>query len=204
MSKVLLLCGSLHKKSINQILLDAAASMAPKDVACHFFKTLADLPHYSQDLDTESAPAPIVALRRAIIEADGLVIAMPEYNHGIPGVLKNAIDWASRPRGRASLSGKAVVVLVATQGAGFGFQGHAQLRGLLADMENFVVPSPLVVVQRAHLVLRRDESGAAIFDDSMGRKLVEANWTALKNAMDNNIGQTCLVGSQALAEINAR
>ena len=72
---------------------------------------LGDLPHYDQDLDTDQPPAAVAALRDAVRRADGLVVATPEYNGSLPGVLKNAIDWASRPRGASSLTDKPVAVI---------------------------------------------------------------------------------------------
>jgi chromate reductase len=72
---------------------------------------LADLPHYDEDLDTNQPPAAVVAFREAVRRADGLVVATPEYNGSMPGVLKNAIDWASRPRGASSLADKPVAVI---------------------------------------------------------------------------------------------
>lgn len=199
MANVLLLCGSLRANSLNHLLLEAAAAAAPPGVHCVHDDTLGHLPLYDQDLDTPEPPPAVARLRAALSRADGVFVASPEYNHTVPGALKNAIDWASRPHGRGSLRGKAVAVAVVTAGAGYGFQGSAHLRALLADLGNFVVHTPLLVVQRGGQVLRRDDAGGPVYDDEVGRRLLAANWAALAAAMAANAGALCLAGARALA-----
>ncbi len=108
---ILMLVGSLRAGSWTAQLTRSAADLLPSDTTSEVYAGLADLPHYDQDLDSDQPPAPVVALRAAVEAADGLVVATPEYNGSIPGVLKNAIDWASRPRGASALAGKPVAVL---------------------------------------------------------------------------------------------
>src|SRR5690349_8990 len=93
--RVLGFAGSLRQGSYNRGLLRAAQRLAPDGMTIQIFD-LAPLPLYNADFDTEGAPEPVVAFRAAIQESDALLIATSEYNHGVPGVLKNAIDWASR------------------------------------------------------------------------------------------------------------
>ena len=108
---ILVLVGSLRTGSWTAQLTDAATELLPEGSRATVYAGLGDLPHYDQDLDTDRPPAPVAALRDAVRRADGLVVATPEYNGSMPGVLKNAIDWASRPRGASSLTGKPVAVI---------------------------------------------------------------------------------------------
>lgn len=112
---LLILVGSLRDGSWTAQVAETVADLVPTDgrsrVRSEVHAGLGTLPHYTPDLDGEQPPAEVTALRAAIAAADGLVVATPEYNGSIPGVLKNAIDWASRPRGAAALSGKPVAVV---------------------------------------------------------------------------------------------
>ena len=93
MIKLLAICGSLRAASANNTLLRAAVEIAPVDIDVSIFAGLGELPHFNPDLDTDPPLEPVRALRAAIGEADGLLICSPEYAHGVPGVLKNALDW---------------------------------------------------------------------------------------------------------------
>ena len=108
---ILMLVGSLRADSWTGHLVGAIPGLLPEGVESEVYAGIGDLPHYDQDLDTDEAPAAVVAFREAVARADALVVATPEYNGSVPGVLKNAIDWASRPRGAAALGGKPVAVI---------------------------------------------------------------------------------------------
>jgi NAD(P)H-dependent FMN reductase len=108
---ILMLVGSLRAESWTRQLVDATSALLPEDAHSEVYAGLRDLPHYDQDLDGDDVPAPVTAFREAVASADALVVASPEYNGTIPGVLKNAIDWASRPRGASALQGMPVAVL---------------------------------------------------------------------------------------------
>ena len=108
---ILMLVGSLRADSWTARLTGSAASLLPDGAEATVYDGLGELPHYDQDLDTDQPPASVVAFREAVRRADGLVVATPEYNGSMPGVLKNAIDWASRPRGESSIAGKPVAVI---------------------------------------------------------------------------------------------
>jgi chromate reductase len=116
--KVLAISGSLRRDSLNTRLLRAAAELAPSGVEVELLDPalLKELPIYDADDDVVTPPVAVRRLRGAIRQADALLIATPEYNGTIPGGLKNAIDWASRPYGNASLTGKPAAVLGATTG----------------------------------------------------------------------------------------
>lgn len=128
---ILGIAGSLRTDSFNARLLAAAASELPAGVEYVRWDGLADLPIYDEDLDSSAAPSPTVALREAIARADAILIATPEYNGTIPGGLKNAVDWASRPAGVASLKGRPVAVIGASTGRFGGVWAQADLRKAL-------------------------------------------------------------------------
>jgi NAD(P)H-dependent FMN reductase len=117
MTDILVLVGSLRAGSTNQQIADTAVQNAPEGVSLTVFADLAQLPFYNEDIDTESTvPAAVVSFRAAIGAADALLVVTPEHNGTIPAVLKNAIDWASRPYGASTLSGTPVAVI----GSAFG------------------------------------------------------------------------------------
>jgi NAD(P)H-dependent FMN reductase len=112
---VLVLVGSLRAGSTNRQLADAAVAHLPEGVAATVFEQLADLPHYSEELDHDDA-LPQVArdLREAVADHDAVLLVTPEYNGSLPSALKNAVDWASRPRGASSIAGKPAAVVGAS------------------------------------------------------------------------------------------
>jgi len=112
---VLVLVGSLRAGSTNAQLADAASAHLPAGVDGTVFARLAELPHYSEDLDhDDSLPEVARDLREAVADADAVLLVSPEYNGSLPGVLKNAVDWVSRPRGAAAIAGKPAAVIGAS------------------------------------------------------------------------------------------
>ena len=99
--RVLGFAGSLRAASYNRALLRAAGELAPDGVQIDLFE-LDDIPFYDRDVEREGDPEPVAAFKRSIGDADALLIATPEYQHSVPGVLKNALDWASRPHRRSA------------------------------------------------------------------------------------------------------
>ena len=128
---VLGISGSLRAHSYNTQLLRAAEELLPEGVAFELYDGLGALPPYDQDVEDDGAPAPVQDLRARIAGADAVLFATPEYNGSIPGVLKNAVDWASRPRAGTSLANKPVAVAGATTGAFGGVWAQADLRKVL-------------------------------------------------------------------------
>jgi chromate reductase len=161
MPTVLGLCGSLRAASHNATLLEVVAGMLPESLPMRTFERLADIPPHNAELDTDPAPAAVAELRAAIRAADGLIITTPEYNHSIPGVLHNALNWASRPTSDLPLTGKAIAVLVATRGARLGHRSLAETSRILNGFGNIVVPGPEIVINNAPEHLRRDAEGTA-------------------------------------------
>ncbi|GAA2761885.1 NAD(P)H-dependent oxidoreductase [Streptomyces paradoxus] len=118
--RILALVGSLRAGSHNRQLAEAAVKLAPEGAEVNLYEGLAEIPFYNEDIDVEgSVPAAATRLRDAANAADGLILFTPEYNGTIPAVLKNAIDWLSRPYGAGALSGKPVAVV----GTAFGQYG---------------------------------------------------------------------------------
>lgn len=126
--RVLALSGSLRRASYNTALLRAAAEVAPQGVEVELYEGLASLPPYDADSDVGTGPEPVRDLRERIAAADALLVATPEYNGSIPGLLKNAVDWASRPFPGGALGGKTVAVIGASTGQYGGMWAQAELR----------------------------------------------------------------------------
>ena len=133
MTSVLAFSGSLRAQSFNTRIVRALTSLAPHGVKVPFFD-ISDLPLYNQDLDGDSLPEVVARLRAAVAEADGVVIATPEYNHSYSAVTKNVIDWASRPFAAGPILKKPAMVIAAGPGPGGGVHAIAatsELFGLL-------------------------------------------------------------------------
>ena len=113
--RVLGISGSLRRDSLNDALLRAAAERLPAGAELVRFDRLADVPPFSEDAESSPAPDAVRELREAIRAADAVLIATPEYNHSLPGQLKNALDWASRPAGQSSLTGKPAAAIGASK-----------------------------------------------------------------------------------------
>jgi NAD(P)H-dependent FMN reductase len=126
--KVLVLLGSLRKESVNRQLAELATDVAPVGTSVELFDRLGEVPFYNEDIDNEDAPEPVRALRAAAAEANAALIVTPEYNGSIPGVLKNAIDWLSRPYGSSAFAGKPAAVVGAAFGQYGGVWAHDETR----------------------------------------------------------------------------
>lgn len=138
---ILTLVGSLRAASINRQLAELAARTAPDGVVLNIHQGLEGLPFYNEDLDTGNPPGPVAALRSAAAQADAALLVTPEYNGSIPAVLKNAIDWLSRPWGASDLKGKPVAVIGAALGKHGGTWAHDETRKSLGIAGPRVVDS---------------------------------------------------------------
>ena len=127
-TRVLVLVGSLRAASINRQLAETAAAAAPEGVEVAIYEGLAEVPFYNEDLDAAGAPAAAEALRTAAGEADALLLVTPEYNGTIPAVLKNAIDWISRPYGVGAVKDKPVAVVSASPSPNAAAWAHEDTR----------------------------------------------------------------------------
>lgn len=137
------LCGSLRRGSHNRRLLRAAAAEVPAGVRLETWDGLDRVPPYSEDADVDPAPAAVAELREALCRADAVLIATPEYNASIPGQLKNALDWASRPFPNNVLRGKPVAVIGASTGPFGAVWSQAELRKVLKTIGAHVVDEEL-------------------------------------------------------------
>jgi len=146
--KVLGISGSLRQASFNTALLRAAIQLAPEGMTIEV-APIADVPLYNEDLRQACGiPAPVAALRAAIAGADALLIASPEYNFSIPGVLKNAIDWAARPPDHP-FAGKPVALMSASNGMLGGARAQYHLRQACVYLDMHPLNKPEVFVARA-------------------------------------------------------
>jgi chromate reductase len=141
--------GSLRQGSYNRALLRAAQKLAPEGMAITIHD-LIEVPLYNGDVEAQVDPTSVAAFKRAIASADGVLMATPEYNHGVPGVMKNAIDWASRPPRGAPLNQKPVGLIGASPGMTGSARGQSQLRQAFEFTNSYCMPQPEVLVFRAH------------------------------------------------------
>jgi chromate reductase len=185
--RVLAIPGSLRRESYSRKIARTLQELAPPGSSVDVYERLADLPHYNEDLDHDDPPAVVGSLRRAITEADAVFWVFPEYNHSVPGVLKNLVDWASRPLGANPLLGKVSALAVASQGLG-GQRGIADLARILRDLGGFVAPAPEVCIQRVQERIAVDESGAVRFVDPWTRSSLELLLTSLHRAAIDRAG----------------
>jgi NAD(P)H-dependent FMN reductase len=138
--KVLTLVGSLRAASINRQIAELATEAAHDGVALTIFEGLGDLPFYNEDIDNDAdVPAAVTALRAVAAEADATLVVTPEYNGSIPAVIKNAIDWLSRPFGDSALKGKPLAVIGGSYGQYGGVWAHDETR------KSFGIAGPRVV-----------------------------------------------------------
>lgn len=172
--RVLGISGSLRKDSHNARLLRVAATALPLGAELEIWEGLAAVPPYSEDDEGDPAPRAVAGLRRAVAEADAVLISTPEYNSSIPGQLKNALDWLSRPLSENPLRNKPVAVIGASTGMFGAAWAQAELRKVLKAIGARVADGDLPV-GRAHEVLVADaRSGdARITDAELHHRLEE-------------------------------
>ncbi|GAA1910959.1 NAD(P)H-dependent FMN reductase [Streptomyces sodiiphilus] len=182
--RVLAISGSLRAASFNTALLRAAPAYAPAGVEIELYGGLRDLPPLDEDLEAGPLPTAVADLHHRVREADGLLIATPEYNYSVPGVLKNALDWASRPgtEPHPPLRDKPVAIMGASPSAFGTVRAQLALRQVLLCTKSRVVPAPEVMLSSAYRHF--DEKGALI--PASAEKLSE-RLTALLAALDSLI-----------------
>ena len=146
--RIIAIAGSLRRASFNRALIAACAELAPAGMTIEV-RTIDGVPPFNEDDEAQGAPEPVARLREAIGAADGLLVATPEYNASVPGVLKNALDWLSRPPGKSALRSKPVAVLGASPGVLGTARAQAHLRASFEFNGCPVMPSPQVFVGMA-------------------------------------------------------
>lgn len=162
--RVLGIAGSLRDQSYNLRLIEAAGDAAPEAMEIVPYD-IDDVPLYDADVEKEGDPEPVERFKEAIESADALLIATPEYQHGVPGVLKNALDWASRPPGGSPITGKPAAIM----GASPGFTGTAraqeELRQILVYNDCPMVNEPEVLV--GHVDEKVDDQGRITDEETL-------------------------------------
>jgi chromate reductase len=160
------ICGSLRRASLNRALLDAVGQALPEGTRFEVFDRLGELPIFNSDLHD---PPPVVALKAAIAAADGVVFAVPEYNYSIPGGLKNALDWVSRPPASSPLRRKPVGLVGAASGMSGTIRAQTHLRQMLVYSDAPCLNQPEVLIPRAH---ERFDNTGTLTDESTRQLLV--------------------------------
>jgi len=176
---ILGICGSLRRASYNRMLLRAAQGLTPTGARLEIAE-VGDLPLFSEDLEAQGDPPPVATLKERIRAADAVLVAAAEYNWGVAGPLKNAIDWASRPLATNALKQKPVALVGASTGPWGTTRAQLQLRQSLAYTDSLALPQPNVFVP-----LARDKfDGAGNLTDERVREQLRAllaalvSWTA--------------------------
>lgn len=179
---ILGIAGSLRKASYNRAALRAAQQLCPQDARIEVFD-LDGIPPFNQDEESQP-PARVVELKSRVRAAAAILLVTPEYNYSIPGVLKNAIDWASRPYGDSAWNGKPVAVMGASPGALGSARAQYHLRQCFVFLNMYPVNQPEVMISQA--AQRFDAQGNLV--DETSRKLIRqllenlVNWTRLLQA----------------------
>ena len=175
--RILGIAGSLRPESYNRAALRAATQLVPEGTVIDIFE-LDGIPGFNQD-EEQNPPAKIVELKRRIREADAILIVTPEYNYSVPGVLKNAIDWASRPYGDSAWYGKPAAIMGASIGAIGTARAQYHLRQMFVFLNMFPINQPEVMIGNASA---RFDADGNLTDDTTKefiRQLLQSlvNWT---------------------------
>ena len=160
--RIIGISGSLRKASFSTSLLKLLAQRTALAIDLEVV-TLEDIPLYNEDLDQEPEIPSVVAFKKIIAESEGVLIITPEYNHGVPGVLKNALDWASRPVFESCFKNKPVSIISSSKAFTGGVRAQYQLREALISMHAHLVMGPEVVVGGVHVKLAED-----VYQDESG------------------------------------
>lgn len=166
MVSLLAICGSLRKASINRALLRIVGDNLPEGTGYRIYEGLDQLPIFNND---HADPEPVTALKAAIAAADGVVIGVPEYNYSIPGGLKNALDWVSRPPSTSPIRHKPIGIVGAASGMSGTIRAQTHLRQMLVYSDCPTLNQPEVCIPRAH---ERFDAEGNLTDEST-RQLIQ-------------------------------
>jgi len=161
MRNLALIVGSLRRDSYNRAALRAATELVPEGASIEIFE-LDGIPGFNQD-EEQNPPAKVVELKRRIREADAILFVTPEYNYSVPGVLKNAIDWASRPYGDSAWNGKPAAIMGASVGTIGTARAQYHLRQMMVFLNMFPVNQPEVMIGNAS---ERFDASGNLTDDA--------------------------------------
>jgi chromate reductase, NAD(P)H dehydrogenase (quinone) len=181
--RIVAIAGSLRRDSFNRALIRAASELAPEGMTIEPIE-IGELPFYNADVEAEGDPPAVQRFKASIGHADGLLIATPEHNDGIPGGLTTAIEWGSRLPGRAPLIGKPVVLMGASPSQIGTARAQLHLRQLLGHVQARVLPPPELLVAKAH---ERFDAGLRLKDEGTRRVLADllvrfSRWIARERA----------------------
>jgi chromate reductase len=187
--QILFLNGSLRRDSLNRRLGAIAARSLPATYEA-VFGELTEIPHYDGDIDNRDAvPEAVQYLRHCISEAEGVYWSTPEYNYAVPGVVKNAIDWASRPLvPRSSLVGRPMAAAVATMSATNGVRALSDLKRFWSNAGGVTVPLPDVVIQNAAQRFRVASDGTETLDEA-GLAMIELSVRCLIRVIESGVSE---------------
>jgi chromate reductase len=175
---ILGIAGSLRRQSYNRSALRAAKQLVPEGVTLDIFE-IDGLPGFNQD-DEQNPPAKVVEMKRRIRAADAVLIVTPEYNYSVPGVLKNAIDWASRPYGESAWNGKPAAIMGASPGTIGTARAQYHLRQMFVFLNMYAINQPEVMISNA--ANRFDAEGNLTDEETKNfiRRLLQSlvDWTA--------------------------
>jgi len=184
-ARLLAISGSIRRGSHCTAVLRSLQPLLPPEATLELFP-LGEIPLYNADLDGDQPPAAVARLKEAIKTADGLVFCSPEYNYGMPGVLKNAIDWASRPGFASPLKGKPALIMTASPGTAGGVRAQSQIRDALTATlarplvrQHIAIASVATRVQDGQLV---DQPTLDIIQAGLQELLEEIRWIAARSA----------------------
>ena len=183
--RIVAFAGSLRRGSFNRALIRAAQELAPEGMTIEPVE-IGELPFYNADVEAEGDPSSVAAFKAALHQCDGILIATPEYNDGIPAVLGNAMDWGSRLPGRSPLSGKPVALVGASPSQVGTARAQLHLRQILSHVHARVLPPPELLVSKAHerfdTALRlKDEGTRKVLGDLLARF---GRWIARERAAE--------------------
>jgi chromate reductase len=183
--RIVAFAGSLRRGSFNRALIRAAQELAPEGMTIEPVE-IGELPFYNADVEAEGDPPSVAAFKAALHQCDGILIATPEYNDGIPAVLGNAMDWGSRLPGRSPLSGKPVALVGASPSQVGTARAQLHLRQILSHVQARVLPPPELLVSKAHerfdTALRlKDEGTRKVLGDLLARF---GRWIARERAAE--------------------
>ena len=182
-ARIVAFAGSLRRRSLNRALIEAAREVAPPELTIKAIE-IGGLPFYDADLEAQGDPPAVTEFKTALASADGILIATPEHNDGVPGVLINALDWGSRLPGRSPLAGKPTVVMGASPSQVGTARAQLHLRQVLGHVQARVLPPPELLVARAH---ERFDAELRLTDEGTRRLLADllrrfAIWIARERA----------------------
>lgn len=183
-ARLLAISGSIRRASHCTAVLRSLQPLLPPEATLELFP-LDEIPLYNADLDGGQPPAAVARLKEAIKSADGLVICSPEYNYGVPGMLKNAIDWASRPGFASPLKGKPALIMTASPGTAGGVRAQSQIRDALTATlarplvrQHIAIASVATRMQDGQLV---DKPTLDIIQAGLQELIEEIRWVAVRS-----------------------